>query len=323
MLLTRKKSGEVKGQLVYNGKETRNWISCEDKSSPTVLAESLMLTCAVDAFERRDIMTLDIPNAYIQASVPLQEVGNRIIMKVRDDLVEWLCQIDPVSYTPYVVVERKAKVLYLQVTRAIYGMLQAGLFWYRKFQNDLEEVGFVFNDYDPCVANQMRKGEQHTIRYHVDDVLLSHVDAGVNDGFSKWCQSKYGNLKDILVCCGKIHQFLGMTLDFSMDGECRVKQFEHVDDMIESFPEELGEKEVKTPASNHLYEGGEGLFLSDEKREVFYSIVARGIFVGGRSRPGIIPTVSVLSGCIHEPKDSDWNKLKQLVGYLKSIRELF
>ena len=36
MLLTRKKSGDVKGRLVYNGKGTRSWISREDKSSPTV-----------------------------------------------------------------------------------------------------------------------------------------------------------------------------------------------------------------------------------------------------------------------------------------------
>ena len=111
MLLTRKKSGDIKGRLVYNGKETRNWISRKDKSSPTVLAESLMLTCAVDAFKKRDIMTLDIPNAYIQASVPLQKVGERIIMKVRGDLVDWLCQIDPTSYVPYVVIERGVKVL--------------------------------------------------------------------------------------------------------------------------------------------------------------------------------------------------------------------
>lgn len=90
ILLTRKKSGEAKGCLVYNDKQTRNWISREDKSSPTVLvlAESLMFTCTIDAFERRDIMTLDIPNAYIQASVPLQQVEDRIIMKVRGNLVE-------------------------------------------------------------------------------------------------------------------------------------------------------------------------------------------------------------------------------------------
>ena len=77
MLLARKKSGDVKGRLVYNGKGTRSWISREDKSSPTVLNESLMLTCAVDAFERRDIMSLDIPNAYIQVEVPKMIKGER------------------------------------------------------------------------------------------------------------------------------------------------------------------------------------------------------------------------------------------------------
>ena len=52
MLLTRKRSGKVKGRLAYNGKPTRDWISKEDKSSPTVSNESLMLTCAIDAFEK-------------------------------------------------------------------------------------------------------------------------------------------------------------------------------------------------------------------------------------------------------------------------------
>ena len=82
MLLTRKKSGDIKGRLVYNGKGTRSWISREDKSSPTVLNESLMLICAVDAFQRRDVMSLDIPNAYIQAKVPEQKKGERIVMKI-------------------------------------------------------------------------------------------------------------------------------------------------------------------------------------------------------------------------------------------------
>ena len=116
MLLTRKKSGDIKGRLVYNGKGTRSWISREDKSSPTVLNESLMLTCAVDAYEKRDIMSLDIPNAYIQAAVPEKEKGERIIMKICGKLVDWLCKIDPAAYLPFVVYERGVKVLYLNVT---------------------------------------------------------------------------------------------------------------------------------------------------------------------------------------------------------------
>ena len=68
------------------------------------------------------------------------------------------------------------KVLYLIVTKAIYGMLQAGLLWHCKLRTDLEGQDFVFNPYDPFVANREVSKQQHTIRFHVNDVLLSHVD---------------------------------------------------------------------------------------------------------------------------------------------------
>ena len=120
MLLTRKKSGDIKGRLLYNGKGTRIWISREDKSNPTVLNESSMLTCAIDTFEQRNIMTLNIPNTYIQAEVPPQKKGEGIVMKIRGKLVDWLCQVDLTAYLPFVVVEKSVRVLYLLVTRAIY-----------------------------------------------------------------------------------------------------------------------------------------------------------------------------------------------------------
>ena len=108
-------------------------------------------------------------------------------MKIWGELVDWLCEIDPASYLPFVVYERGVKVLYLLVTKAIYGMLEAGLLWYRKLKVDLETQGFVFNTYDPCVANREVEKNQHTVRFHVDDVLSSRVDSKVNDSFAKWC----------------------------------------------------------------------------------------------------------------------------------------
>ena len=85
----------------------------------------------------------------------------------------------------YVVYERGVKVLYLVILKAIYGMLQAGLLWYRKFRSDLEGLGFHFNEYDPCVANRTIQNNQHTIRFHVDDVLSSHIDTTVKDKFAE------------------------------------------------------------------------------------------------------------------------------------------
>ena len=71
-------------------------------------------------------------------------------------------------------------------------MLEAALTWYKKFKGDLESIGFVFNPYAVCVANKMVNGKQHTIRFHVDDILGRHVDLKVNDEFLKWLNETYG-----------------------------------------------------------------------------------------------------------------------------------
>ena len=113
-------------------------------------------------------------------------------MKITGVLVDLLIEINAAVYEDYVVYENGKKVLYVQVLRAIYGMLQSALLWYNKLRTDLEGQGFVFNPYDPCVANRMKKGSQQTIRFHVDDLMSSHIDRKVNDEFAKWLQSKYG-----------------------------------------------------------------------------------------------------------------------------------
>jgi hypothetical protein len=53
----------------------------------------------------------------------------------------------------FVVYEGKDKVLYVKMLKAIYGMLQSSLLYYKKFRKDIESIGFEVNPYDPCVAN--------------------------------------------------------------------------------------------------------------------------------------------------------------------------
>jgi hypothetical protein len=42
--------------------------------------------------------------------------------------------------------------------------------WYKTFRKDLEDIGFVFNPYNPCVANKKVQGLQQTIVFHVVDL---------------------------------------------------------------------------------------------------------------------------------------------------------
>ena len=49
-------------------------------------------------------------------------------------------------------------MLYVQIKKALYGMLRAALLFYRKLRADLEDMGFKINFYGPCVANKIVNG---------------------------------------------------------------------------------------------------------------------------------------------------------------------
>ena len=41
------------------------------------------------------------------------------------------------------------------------------------------------------MGNRTKNGSQHLIQFHVDDMMLSHINSKVND-FDEWLQAKYG-----------------------------------------------------------------------------------------------------------------------------------
>jgi hypothetical protein len=209
LFLTEKRDGRIKGRLVYNGKPTRQWLSKEEAASPTASLEGILLTSIVDVKENRDVMSADIPNAFIQAHLPPTEDGDeRVIMKITGVLVDLLVSIDPTRYGPFVLTEKGTKTLYVEVLKALYGMLVAALVWYRQLKSDLEDTGFKFHPYDPCIANRKVNGSTHTIKFHVDDLMSSHKDPNVNDNFLSWLNNKYGSHGEVKATRGNKHDYL-------------------------------------------------------------------------------------------------------------------
>lgn len=79
-------------------------------------------------------MTTNIPNAFVQLDIDDKNhvKGNRIIMNIQGPLVNMLCVIAPKIYESFVVLEgcdKKVKVLYLKILKAMYGMLQSSLLY--------------------------------------------------------------------------------------------------------------------------------------------------------------------------------------------------
>jgi hypothetical protein len=65
----------------------------------------------------------------------------RVIMKITGVLVDLKVEIDSAKYSPFVVLRNGTKTLYVELLRALYGMLIAFLLWYQdRFGTDRIQV---------------------------------------------------------------------------------------------------------------------------------------------------------------------------------------
>ena len=279
-----------------------------------------MITSVIDAKEGREVAVIDIPNAFVQTEME----GERVIMKMRGKLAELLVEVAPEVYRDYVVTERGQTVLYLELRKALYGMLQSALLFYKKLRRDLEKVGFVVNPYDPCVANKVVDGSQMTVVWHVDDLKISHVKKKCVDDFIDWAKSMYEDkVGKVKASRGKQHDYLGMEMDFSQPGSVKVKMERYVREMVATFPDQSEvQKEVVSPAAENLFQVRDGKLLESERADVFHTIVAKGLFVAKRARPDIMMTIAFLCTRVRGPTEDDWKKLVRLIRYLNGTAEL-
>jgi hypothetical protein len=321
IFLNEKRDGTIKARMCANGSTQRAYISREEASSPTAASEAIITTGVIDAKQRRDVMTLDIPNAFVQTKIDLD--GDKVIMKIRGQLIDLLLEICPGVYDKYVVYEGKHRVLYVRMLKALYGMLISSLLYYKKFRKDIESIGFDINPYDICVANRVVNEKQHTITWHVDDLKSSHVDPKVNDKFAIWCESTYGSddLGNVKVVRGKVHDYLAMIMDYTQDGALKIDMKYYIKAMLEDFPYEVKATKVAPWTERLLKVQLDAKKLEEERRSIFHTFVMKAMFLCKRARPDIDQAISFLSSRVRDANEGDWNKLLRVLGFLKGTIE--
>jgi hypothetical protein len=312
MFLKKKRNGTIKGRGCANGKKQRAYINKEDASSPTVAIESVLLSCVIDAEEHRDVATADIPGAFMQA-----EMDELVHMKLEGKMAELLVKIDPKLYRKYVQIEKGKQILYVELKKALYGTLRAALLFWKKLSAVLQEWGFEINPYDFCVANKMIDGKQCTVLWHVDDLKISHVDPKVVSSVLEQLEEEFGKEAPLTITRGKIHDYLGMTLDFSTIGKIMVTMIDYIISMLKDLPADM-DGEAATGAANHLFEVNENATKLDEKTALmFHNLVAKMLFLCKRARPDIQTPVSFLCKRVKGPDTDDYKKLTRVVRYLR------
>ena len=194
-------------------------------------------------------------------------------------------------------------------------MMKSALVFYRKLVSELQEMGFEINPYNPCVANKMVNGTQMTIRWHVDNLMISHLS---QDKIMKVVQKIidiYG--ENLVETVGTTHNYLGMTIDYSFTKEVRINMWDYLRKVIKEFPEKITGVCV-TPASDHLFKvRKDGRKLSEELACAFHHTVYQLLFAVNRVRCNIQMAVLFLTTQGKAPDKDDWGKVKRLLGYLK------
>ena len=71
-----------------------------------------------------------------------------------------LTKLEPSTHDIYVSKQNDSPILYVRMVKALYGMLTSVLVFNKRFKNDIEEIGFQVNPYNPCVANKMEVNKQ-------------------------------------------------------------------------------------------------------------------------------------------------------------------
>ena len=318
MFVKQRHCGKIKGRGCADGRKQRLYKSKEDTTSPTITTEALFLTCLTDAIEKRYVVTCDVPGAFMHS-----DIDELVHLKLEGDIAELLVRVDP-TYAEFISTENGKTVIYTELSKALYGTLQAALLFWRNLSAFLiDECGFEVNPYDWCVVNKDINGKQCTIGWHVDNLKISHVDGNIVEDIVKALDNKYGKETPITVHRGPIQEYLGMTIDYTAKGKVSFSMPQYIEDLLGQCPESIMKGTSSTPAANHLFQTNENAEqLGATDAVLYHHLVAKLLYLGKQTRPDLLTAISFLCTRIQSPDVDDFKKLGRCLRCLRDSKHL-
>jgi hypothetical protein len=271
-----------------------------------------MLSCTIDSKEGRGVATADIPGAFMQTNM-----DDTVHMMLEGKMAELLVKIDPKLYRKYLMGKNGKPIMYVQLKKAMYGTLQAALLFWKNLSKKLIAWGFKINPYNWCVANKIIDSKQCTVLWHVDGIKVSHVDTPVIDRVLELFEGEYRKEAPLTITRGKIHEYLGMAIDYSVKGKVKITMISYIKNMLAEVPNDMA-GEAATPAASHLFQVNKDADKLDEERaQLFNHNVAKLLFLCKQACPDIQTAMAFLCTWVKEPDIDDYKKLARTMRYLR------
>ena len=312
---------KLKARLVGGGDgQDRNLYSRIDTSSPTASTSAILIIAQLAAAVRRHVISLDIGSAYLNARMPKDDPSKLVFMAIASNMADILIDLDP-SYRRF---RRDNGTIIVELDQALYGCIESALLWYKELSSFLGSIGFTPNPYEKCILNKDESGHQTTIAIYVDDLLITSTKPSHAEAVVISLRDKYKELK---VTQGKVHNYLGMVMDFSKPPYVIINQTGMIEDIVSKVTAtghfNIPSTGPKSPAIEQLFESSaDSPPLSDEHKATFHSVVAKFNFVTCRARPDMLTPLSYLMKRVLKPTEEDGRKLARYIAYAASTTDL-
>ena len=143
-----KRDWRIKGRTCAD--EKRGNSTKDEAVEPTAAPELVLLTCAVNTHEGRDVEITNILGAYLST-----DIEKLVVTVLCGELEELLTLTDTVLYRKYTVVDSIRKtILYVKLQKALYRYIIISLLFYEKIARELKVMGFIIISYEPCLENK-------------------------------------------------------------------------------------------------------------------------------------------------------------------------
>ena len=153
--------------------------------------------------------------------------------------------------------------------------------------------------------------------FHVDDCKISHASKSVVDQLLKQQSDRFGKETPLTITHGDVHDYLGMTIDFSIRGKVKFYMFDYIGQILmEAGP---SNDPSATPAGSNLFRVNPNAEkLSTQEGDQFHRSVAQLLFLSKRARPDLQTAVAFLCSRVKSPDVDDAKKLARVMRHLRA-----
>ncbi|KAL4383655.1 hypothetical protein GQ457_15G018400 [Hibiscus cannabinus] len=290
-----------KGRLVAKGFRQIHGVDYDETFSPVAMFKSIRILLAVAAFHDYEIWQMDVKTAFLNE-------------KLEEDV--YMTQPEG-----FVTPKNARNVCKLQ--RSIYGLKQASRSWNLRFNEAIQEFGFIRNEDEPCVYKKFSGSIVSFLILYVDDILIIGNDTPTLQSIKTWLSSCFSK-KDL----GEATYILGVKI--YRDRSRRLlglSQSTYIDKVLKRFRMEESKRGF-LPMRHGISLSKEMCPSTPQERQrmiqiPYASAIGSIMYAMICTRPDLSYALSMTSRYQANPSEDHWTAVKNILKYLRRTKDVF